>query len=65
MLTDKQSLILCGLMAIGIFVTGLLNILENFLVLTILTIIFLSIIINLFLQKRQKEKTNHDDKRIE
>ena len=62
MLTDRQSLILCGLMAVGIFVGGLLNILDNFLMLTILTIIFSAILINLFLQKRQKRSTNNEKK---
>lgn len=62
MLTDRQSLILCGLMAVGIFVGGLLNILDNFLMLTILTIIFLAILLNLFLQKRQKRSTNNEKK---
>ncbi|MDO5974129.1 hypothetical protein [Flavivirga jejuensis] len=48
LLTNKQSLILCGLMAGGIFVGGILDILNNFIVLTILTIVFLTIILNLF-----------------
>lgn len=48
MLSDKQSLILCGLMAGGIFVSGVLEILSNFIVLTILTIIFLTIVVNIF-----------------
>ncbi|GAA3598762.1 hypothetical protein GCM10022396_15030 [Flavivirga amylovorans] len=51
MLTDKQSLLLCGLMAGGILVGGVLDILKNFIVLTILTIIFLTVVINLFYSK--------------
>ncbi|WP_100614823.1 hypothetical protein [Confluentibacter citreus] len=51
MLTDKQSLLLCGLMAMGIFVAGILSILANFVVLTMLTIIFLAIVVNLFFWK--------------
>jgi len=50
-LNDKQSLILCGVMAGGIFVSGILEILNNFVVLTILTLVFFAIIINLFLIK--------------
>ncbi|MGE5944221.1 MAG: hypothetical protein ACM31G_07775 [Flavobacteriales bacterium] len=57
MLTDKQSLILCGLMAMGIFVTGILDILGNFVVLTILTIIFLAIVINFFWKHPKEEIT--------
>ena len=61
MLNDKQSLILCGVLAAGIFVTGILNILDNFVVLTILTIIFLAIIGNLlYVQSQEKEDTPKD-----
>ena len=61
MLNDKQTLTLSGLMAIGIFVTGVLEILDNFIVLTILTIIFLIIIANIFytvfsIKKEEKDK---------
>jgi preprotein translocase subunit SecG len=56
MLSDKQSLILCGLMAGGIFIFGILDILNNFVVLTILTLIFFTIIINLFYVKSKHEK---------
>jgi len=62
MLTDRQSLILCGLMAVGIFVGGLLDILGNFLMLTILTIIFLAILVNLFIQKYQNQNSNNKEK---
>ncbi|TWO31859.1 hypothetical protein E1J38_010760 [Seonamhaeicola sediminis] len=51
MLTDKQSLILCGFMAVGIFVAGVLDILDNFVILTVLTITFLAIILNLVVAK--------------
>jgi hypothetical protein len=61
MLSDKQSLILCGILAAGIFVTGILNILDNFIVLTVLTIIFLVIIGNLlYVQSQEKEDTSED-----
>lgn len=63
MLTDKQSLILCGLMAIGIFVTGILDILDNFVILTLLTIIFLAIIINLISAKSYTQK--EEDVKVE
>ena len=51
MLTDNQSLLFCGLIVGGIFISGLLGTLDNFLVLTILTIIFLAIIVNLISAK--------------
>lgn len=48
MLSNKQSLILTALMAIGLFVFGVLDILDNFLILTALTLIFFAVIINIF-----------------
>lgn len=55
-LNDKQSLLLCGVMAAGIFIGGMLDILNNFIVLTILTLVFLAIIINLLFLKKDSEK---------
>ena len=61
MLRDKQSLMLCGLMAGGTFVAGILDILDNFVVKTILTIIFSAIIINLFLTHTKSKKDEQTD----
>ena len=63
MLSDKQSLILTGLMAAGIFIFGILDILDNFVVLTILTLIFFAIIINLFYvtSKPENDSKKQDD----
>ncbi|WP_298534862.1 hypothetical protein [uncultured Algibacter sp.] len=55
MLSDKQSLILTGFMVGGIFIFGILELLQNFIVLTVLTIIFFTIILNMFYLK-SKEK---------
>lgn len=60
MLTDKQSLLLCGLLAVGIFVAGVIGILGNFIMLTILTIIFLAIVVNLFFGKHSEEEINEE-----
>ncbi|MDC1276620.1 hypothetical protein N8Z48_00480 [Algibacter sp.] len=57
MLNDKQSLILTGLMVAGIFIFGVLDILENFVVLTILTIVFFTVVINIFYSKFKLEDT--------
>ncbi|MBU3821694.1 hypothetical protein KO566_06450 [Flavobacteriaceae bacterium XHP0103] len=65
MLTDRQSLILCGFMAVGIFVGGLLDILDNFLTLTILTIIFSAILVNIFIQKKRHREEINDSDNIE
>ena len=43
-------------MAAGLFVGGILEILDNFIVLTILTLVFSTIIINLFFIKRNPEE---------
>lgn len=63
MLNDKQTLLLSGIMIAGIFIFGILNILENFVVLTVLTIVFITIVINIFyLKPKPKEKTQESDK---
>ena len=62
MITDKQSLLLCGILIGGIFAAGVLDILNNFIVLTILTIIFLAIIINLIFYS---SSTNIDERKEE
>ncbi|WP_166964803.1 hypothetical protein [Yeosuana marina] len=61
MLTDKQSLILCGLLGVGIFVSGILDILDNFITKTVLTIIFLIIITNLIVTKSLKKEKKEQE----
>ncbi len=61
MLTDQQSLILCGIMGMGIFVTGILDILGNSVILAIFTLIFSAIIINLFFWKHPKEDNDQEN----
>jgi len=56
MLSDRQSLILCGLMGIGIFASGVLEVLDNFVTKTILTILFLIIIANIIITLSRKKK---------
>ena len=61
MLNDKQSLILCDFVAGGIFVFGILDILDNYIVKTVMTILFLVILINIFVvysKSKKKEKNN-------
>ncbi|WP_298500200.1 hypothetical protein [uncultured Algibacter sp.] len=60
MLNDNQSLILTGLMAGGIFVFGILDILDNFVILTILTIVFFTIVINIFYSKSKSKEESQD-----
>lgn len=61
MLTDKQSLILCGFVTSGIFISGILGVLNNFIVLTILTLIFFAIIANLLYTKlNPREETENE-----
>ena len=61
MLNNKQTLILCGILAVGIFVSGLLEILDNFIAKTIITIIFLIIIINIIVVKSTSEETDETE----
>ena len=64
MLNNKQSLILTGVMASGIFVFGILDILNNFVILTILTLIFFAIIINLFYSGSKPEQNDEEQNNI-
>ncbi|MDO6760038.1 hypothetical protein Q4566_07485 [Tamlana sp. 2_MG-2023] len=56
MLSDKQSLILTIVMVAGIFTFGILEILDNFIVLTILTLIFSTVVINLILVQKKSRR---------
>ena len=56
MLTDKQSLFLCGLLGIGIFISGVFEILDNFITKTVLTILFIVIITNLIITNSRKKE---------
>ncbi|PWH83140.1 hypothetical protein DIS18_00880 [Algibacter marinivivus] len=61
MLNDKQSLALTGLMVAGIFVFGILDVLDNFVVLTILTIVFFTVLINMFYSKFKSEEIKQEE----
>ncbi|WP_308993380.1 hypothetical protein QLS71_011380 [Mariniflexile litorale] len=61
MLSDRQSLILCGVVVIGVFISGLLDILDNYIVKTILTIIFLMILVNFFMVYSKSKKKKEDN----
>ena len=56
MLNDSQSLILCGCIAASIFVTGILGILDNFIVLTVLTFMLITFAVNLYMSSKSKEE---------
>ncbi len=62
MLTDKQSLLLCAFLVVGFFIGGILDILNNFVVLTILTISFLAIMVNLISAKSFVKNNEEDSK---
>ncbi|MCB4798774.1 hypothetical protein [Neotamlana laminarinivorans] len=58
MLTNKQTLILSGLLTAAFFIGGLLDILDNFIMLTLITLMFFTIVINVF--KSGFSKRNQD-----
>lgn len=62
MLSDKQSLLLCGLLVGGFFIGGILDILDNFVIKSVLTIIFLAIMVNLISAKSFIQKDGLDSK---
>jgi inner membrane protein involved in colicin E2 resistance len=62
MLTDKQSLLLCALTVIGFVVFGILNILDLIYISGPIILIFIIIIVNLFMTKREsKEAGNYSN----
>jgi len=60
MLTDRQSLILSSAVVIGFSVAGLLNILNNFVIIAILCLAFLAVVINLFFFKHAPDEIDDD-----
>jgi len=52
MFTNNQSLILSGIVLIGFFICGLCNILDHFITKLVLGSLFVLIILNLFLVKK-------------
>lgn len=61
MLTDKQSLILCAIVALGFSACGIIGILENFAVIGLLLFCFLIIIINIIVFKSKNEPEELSD----
>lgn len=62
MLTNKQSLLLSGILILGFFILGIIdlsitnsNILDNLIVKIVFGSLFLLIIINLFLDKKEND----------
>lgn len=51
MLTDKNSLILCAIVAIGFSACGIIGILDNYAVISVLLVCFFVIIVNIILVK--------------
>lgn len=62
MLTDKQSLILCAIVALGFSACGIIGVLDNHAVISVLTVGFLIIVINIFvvLQNKESQDTKKD-----
>lgn len=60
MLTDKQSLYLCGFIIIGFLAAGILGILDSYLVVGILSLAFFAVIINIFIVNPFKEEDDDE-----
>ncbi|MBP1839739.1 hypothetical protein [Formosa algae] len=67
MLSDKTSFILCVLVALGFSITGILDLLDNFVVVTLLLLGFLLVVVNLFTHDKiqvdeyEKPETTEED----
>lgn len=62
MLSNNQSLILCGIMTAGIFIAGILEVLDNYIAKTILTIVFIIIISNIIYTHTKSKKEENNSK---
>lgn len=51
--SDKTSLILCGVLVAIIFCTGILQILGNYIVLTVISVILLALCYNILYTKQK------------
>jgi len=51
--SDKISLILCGVLVAVIFCTGVLQILDNYIVLTLISVLLLTIVYNILYTKQR------------
>ncbi len=61
MLTDKQSLILCGIVGFGFSIAGIFGLLENYMIRGIFIVLFIVVLVNIFvtLKKQQEEKDDN------
>lgn len=63
MLSDKQSLYLCGIVAVGFVAAGIFNVLTSYIIIGILGLLFLIIIVNIFVVnpfEEEKEETKEN-----
>ncbi|MDX1279121.1 hypothetical protein [Oceanihabitans sediminis] len=61
MLTDKQSLLLCGAIFSAFVIFGILDILSNYFLSSLLVIGFLLVIVNLIITKRTPEEEDIEE----
>jgi hypothetical protein len=55
-LTDKQSLIICAIVAFGFAICGIIGLLENYVIVGVLILLFLLVVVNLFTSKHFFDK---------
>jgi len=60
MLSNKLSLVLCAFVILGFCVSGMLDILDSYLVISILVFAFLAIVINIILYQINVFKERED-----
>ncbi len=60
MLSDKQSLILCCFVVLGFVLAGILNILDNFVIIALLCLAFIIVVLNLIIHANKEELSDED-----
>ncbi|MFB9106632.1 hypothetical protein ACFFU1_17120 [Algibacter miyuki] len=58
MFSDKVSMIICGCLIAVIFCTGILGILSNYIVLTVISVLFLTIVYNIIYTKQNSKQNS-------
>lgn len=62
MFTDKQALIVAAIMLGLFFLGGIFNILNNYIVMAILVLLFLSLFVNLFMAYKSANADSNTEK---
>lgn len=64
-LKDKQSLIICAIVVFGFSISGIIGVLDNFVIVAVLLVLFLVIVLNLVTNKHLFDKDEETQDKID